>query len=108
MSIDAVGAIGGLSPISPLGALGALGAADNQAASTSGADFAAQLSRGLGHVQGLQDKADDLSVKAATGSLTDVHDFVIASTEAALAFQLTAALRNKAVEAFNEIMRMQA
>ena len=58
--------------------------------------------------QGLQNKSDDLAVKAATGSLTDVHDYMIASTEASLATQLTTAVSNKAVAAFNEIMRMQA
>jgi flagellar hook-basal body complex protein FliE len=33
---------------------------------------------------------------------------MIASTEASLATQLTVAVRNKALDAFNEIMRMQA
>ena len=76
--------------------------------SGSGDDFAAKLAEGLEHLQGLQAKTDDLAVKAATGTLTDAHDFMIASTESGLATQMTVAIRNKAVEAFTEIMRMQA
>ncbi|HEV7755511.1 MAG TPA: flagellar hook-basal body complex protein FliE [Mycobacteriales bacterium] len=70
--------------------------------------FAAKLGGALENLQATQSKADDLAVQAATGTLQDVHDYTIASTEAALATQLTVALRNKAVEAFNEIMRMPA
>ncbi|SDY81024.1 flagellar hook-basal body complex protein FliE [Micromonospora pattaloongensis] len=77
-------------------------------AAGSGEDFAAKLAEGLQHVQDLQNRASDLAVQAATGTLTDVHDYTIASTEAGLAVQLTTAIRNKAVEAFQEIMRMQA
>jgi len=73
-----------------------------------GADFATALGRGLENLQSVQSKADDLSVKAATGTLTDVHDYMIAATEASLTTQLTVAVRNKALDAFSEIMRMQA
>jgi flagellar hook-basal body complex protein FliE len=73
-----------------------------------GTNFASALANGLEQVQDAQTKADDLAVKAATGSLTDVHDYMIASSEASLATQLTVAVRNKALDAFNEIMRMQA
>ncbi len=113
MSIEAIGAIGapagiggltGISGIGGTGGVGGLGAASG----SGGTDFAATLSQGLEQVQAMQTKADDLAVEAATGSLTDVHDYMIASTQAALATQLTVAVRNKAVEAFNEIMRMQA
>jgi flagellar hook-basal body complex protein FliE len=75
---------------------------------TGGTDFAAALSGGLEKLQATQSKADGLAVRAATGNLTDVHDYMIASTEASLATQLTVAVRNKALDAFNEIMRMQA
>ncbi|MDP9399201.1 MAG: flagellar hook-basal body complex protein FliE [Actinomycetota bacterium] len=70
-------------------------------------DFAAVLAGGLEQVQSLHDKADGMAVQAATGDLRDVHDFMIATNEAALATEFTTAVRNKAVEAFTEIMRMQ-
>ena len=55
------------------------------------------------------DHSRSFSYRAARAltDLTDVHDYMIASTEAQLATQLTVAVRNKAVDAFNEIMRMQ-
>jgi flagellar hook-basal body complex protein FliE len=105
-------AIGGISPVvgpastGPVGAAGGIGSADG--VSGAGVDFAAQLGKGLEWLQGTQTKADNLAVQAATGSLTDVHDYMIASTQASLATELTVAVRNKAVEAFNDIMRMQA
>jgi flagellar hook-basal body complex protein FliE len=80
---------------------------DTSVDGTSGTDFASLLSGGIDKLQGLQSTSDDLAVKAATGDLTNVHDYMIASNEAQLATQLTVAIRNKAVDAFNEIMRMQ-
>jgi flagellar hook-basal body complex protein FliE len=59
-------------------------------------------------LQGLSSQADVLAVQAVTGDLDDVHDYTIAATQAAVAVELTAAIRNKAIDAFNEIMRMQA
>jgi flagellar hook-basal body complex protein FliE len=80
----------------------------NGTSPSGGNDFASALSGGLDKLQQLQNNSDNLAVKSATGSLTDVHDYMIASTQASLATQLTVAVRNKAVEAFNDIMRMQA
>jgi flagellar hook-basal body complex protein FliE len=97
--IAAIGPVAGPSAITP---------ASGAASATGGTDFASALAGGLDNVQALQNKSDDLAVKAATGSLTDVHDYMIASTEASLATQLTVAVTNKAVAAFNDIMRMQA
>lgn len=74
---------------------------------TEAAGFGDLVARGLENLQGLQGNADALAVQAATGDLTDVHDYMIAATKASLATELTVAVRNKAVEAFTEIMRMQ-
>ena len=81
-----------------------------QAAGTpaaGGADFGEWLGNALDSVSGSQSKADALAVQAATGDLTAIHDFTVASTEAQLLTQLTVEVRNRAVEAFNDIMRMQ-
>ena len=42
-----------------------------------------------------------------SNAATMASKYTIASTEAQLMTQLTVAVRNKAVEAFNDIMRMQ-
>ena len=70
-------------------------------------DFASVLTDGLQRLEGLRDTSEHLAVQAATGDLQDVHDYMIASTEASVATELTVAVRNRAVEAFTEIMRMQ-
>ena len=64
------------------------------------------LSDGFDRLQSLHDKADQLAVQAAGGDLANLHDYTITATEASVATQLTTAVRNKAVEAFQEIMRM--
>ncbi|WP_245941708.1 flagellar hook-basal body complex protein FliE [Vallicoccus soli] len=76
------------------------------AAAAGDGGFGALLAQGLQQVQGLQARADEMSVQAATGDLQDVHDYTIAATQASLATELATTLRNKGVEAFNEIMRM--
>ncbi len=73
----------------------------------SDAAFGASLAQSVDGLQALQAKSADLGVKAVTGDLADVHQYTIAATESAVAMELTATVRNRAVEAFNEIMRMQ-
>ncbi|MGH3331992.1 MAG: flagellar hook-basal body complex protein FliE [Nocardioidaceae bacterium] len=81
-------------------------AAPQAASAAQGVDFASMLSNGIERLQGLHDRADQLAVQAATGDLSQIHDYTIAATEAAVTTQLTTAVRNKALEAFQEIMRM--
>lgn len=69
--------------------------------------FGDMVAQGIENLDATQSEANNLALKAATGDLTDMHDYLIAATKASLATDLTVAVRNKAVDAFNEIMRMQ-
>ncbi len=107
--ISALGAVSGLSGIGAVsGVDGVAGAGTTKAVTGPNTDFAGMLSKGLESVQTSQSKASDLAVQVANGTLQDPAQYTMASTEAALGLQLTMAIRNKAVEAFQEIMRMQA
>ena len=101
--------ISGLSGVSGISALSGV-TETTGARGTSGVDtdFAGLLSKGIEGVQASQSKASDLAVQVADGTLADPAQYTMAATEAALGLQLTMAIRNKAVEAFQEIMRMQA
>jgi flagellar hook-basal body complex protein FliE len=98
-----------IAAVSPLSSITATGASSAPAATSgSGANFAAELGRGLDAVSGAQSTADGLAVQAATGQLTDPAQYTIAATQAALMTQMATTIENKAVTAFNTIMGMQA
>jgi len=108
MSLPAIGAISAALPsFAPTAAGAGLDAAGPAASSTS-AGFAQMLEKGVNAVQSAQSKADGLAVQAATGDLTDIHDYTIAATQASLITQLATTIRTKGVDAFNQIMGMQA
>jgi flagellar hook-basal body complex protein FliE len=52
-------------------------------------------------------EVDQLNNQFVQGKLSDVHQLMIASEKATLGLQLTVQVRNKVVEAYQEIMRMQ-
>jgi flagellar hook-basal body complex protein FliE len=113
--ISPIGGISGFSGINGLSGVSGLSKiADSldfdEAAKTASpdTDFARMLSKGLESVQASQDKASDLAVQVANGTLQDPAQYTMAANEASLGLQMTLAVRNKAVEAFQEIMRMQA
>lgn len=97
-------------PISPITVAGSIQPGSRTAAVAGGAEgssFGNVLTEQLNKLSAAHAKADDLALQAATGDLQSIQDYTIASTEAQLLTQLTVQVRNKAVEAFNDIMRMQ-
>ncbi len=96
-NVNALSGLAGISGATPTGVTGEV----------SPASFA-DVTKSIDSLQALQSNATALGIKAVTGDLDDVHDYTIASSQASVALELTVAMRNKAVEAFTEIMRMQA
>lgn len=78
------------------------------ASSVDDGGFGGVLVGALDELRATQETSDALAVRAVTGDLQDVHQYTIAASQAALMLELTATVRTKAVDAFNEIMRMQA
>ena len=95
--------VAGILPTQPTGYLKPAGTP-----ATDGSAFATVLGGAVDSVQSLQSTSNDLSIKAVTGDLTDIHAATLASTRAAVALEMVSTFRNRGVEAFNEIMRMQA
>jgi len=69
--------------------------------------FGATLRGAVREVNGLQIQADKVAAKLATGNIEDVHQAMVAMQKASLAMQFTIQVRNKVIEAYQEIMRTQ-
>jgi flagellar hook-basal body complex protein FliE len=75
--------------------------------SSVSAPFADLISDAVGQVSQLQEQAQRAVTGLMTGSGVDVHQAMIATQKADMAFELTLAVRNKAVQAYQSVMGMQ-
>jgi flagellar hook-basal body complex protein FliE len=100
-------------PIQPISGITAAfpttAASPATAASSTGSaeDFSTAITGALDDLDAAQRNTDQLARAAATGDLERVEDLMVATTETQLLTQLTVAVRNRAIESFNEVMRMQ-
>ncbi|NPV25918.1 MAG: flagellar hook-basal body complex protein FliE [Firmicutes bacterium] len=69
--------------------------------------FADYLHQAIQEVSNLQKEADLTAAQLATGEIKDIHQAMIAAEKASLTLQLTIQIRNKVLDAYHEIMRMQ-
>jgi flagellar hook-basal body complex protein FliE len=69
--------------------------------------FAGVLKDSLAEVNQLQQKADAAITALATGDKANLHETMIAMEQADVSFKLMMQVRNKIVEAYQEIMRIQ-
>ena len=69
--------------------------------------FADALGQGLQQVSDLEHTADAMIEDVATGGPTKVHEMMVATTQASLATDLLVQVRDRGLEAYQEIMRLQ-
>lgn len=77
-------------------------------ASSGGPDgFGAALVDAVQSLDRLQREADASGLQLGAGEPVDLHDVMLAQDRASLSLQLALQVRNKLVEAYQDVMRMQ-
>lgn len=69
--------------------------------------FGSFLNDALNQLNEQQNTVDKLNEQFVKGELSDVHQLTIASEKASLGLEFAVQFRNKAIEAYQEIMRTQ-
>ncbi|MBW3113875.1 flagellar hook-basal body complex protein FliE [Bacillus sp. MCCB 382] len=69
-------------------------------------NFSQLLKNSIDEVNKMQVQSDQLTEKLVRGENVDLHQVMIASQKASITLQTTMEVRNKVVEAYQEIMRM--
>lgn len=69
--------------------------------------FSNVLTRTIDSLQSLQNNANDATQKFMTGENEELHTISLAGQQAELAFELGLQVRNKVVNAYQEVMKMQ-
>lgn len=70
-------------------------------------NFQNVLKQFIRDVNELQNEAGEAIEKAIAGEITDIHDVMIAVEKAKTSFELLMEVRNKILETYKELMRLQ-
>lgn len=75
--------------------------------SAGGKSFADTLKDAVNNVNSMQQEADVKAQQLATGKNKDIADVMLTAERADIALKLMVQVRNKIIEAYQEIMKMQ-
>lgn len=85
----------------------ALSKPDTNPVSTSEKSFSDYLNSTIDQVMEAQQKSDTAIEKLSTGEAKDMHQVMIAVQEADISLRMLVQVRNKALQAYNDIIGMQ-
>lgn len=81
--------------------------AAQKAAQEAAKSFGDTLKTAMGDVNSLQQEAGKAVDKMIAGQQVDLHDVMIAVEKAKTSFELLMEIRNKTIDAYRELMRIQ-
>ncbi len=96
--VDRIGGVGGY------GNLGGINRTNNQKKES---EFAKVLADSLKDVNDQQKNVEKMADDFATGKISNIHELIVEAEKASISLRLTVEVRNKIVDAYREIMRMQ-
>jgi flagellar hook-basal body complex protein FliE len=79
----------------------------DKALQSTNESFGSMLNKAISDVNTLQSEAGKAMEKLVTGEASDLHEVMIAAEKARTSFDLLTEVRNKTVDMYREIMRMQ-
>lgn len=98
-NIDAMRALGGTNPLEP--------SKQPQKNDPNGPSFKETLSGFMTDVSSMQNQADESIQRMVAGDTSDVHQVMNNVEEAKTAFNMMMEIRNKVMDAYDEVMRMR-
>ena len=105
MSIETMRSIGSLNTAGELGGVGGPSQVERAVGASTGTGFAETLGGALQKVDQIQLEADAQAEKVALGG-GNLHEMSLALEKADISLRLAVKVRNKLLDAYNEIMRM--
>jgi flagellar hook-basal body complex protein FliE len=106
-SAQAPNSLGAEAQIDGVGSLGAEAQIGTPVVQPSGSSFGEVLTGQLQALNSVQQQADAAQQALASGQTTDVTEVVVAAERAQLSMQLATGVRNRLVDAYNELLRTQ-
>jgi flagellar hook-basal body complex protein FliE len=106
-AVSAASASISLAADAPSGAASGGASPVSSSSATVPTPFANLITDAVGQVSKLEDQASAAVTGLMTGTGVDVHQAMIATEKASMGFELALAVRNKAVQAYQQVIGMQ-
>lgn len=93
--------------LTPIAGIGSIGGSAAAAGSKAPSGFGDAIARGIENVSNLQSAADGALSTFAAGGNVQIHEVMAATSKATLGMQVMVEIRNRALEAYQQIMNIQ-